>query len=423
MPSSQSMLAVWECQQEGNSLGRSAIIIGAGVIGVTSAYALARRGWQVTIVDRSSGPAMEASRANGAQLSYCYTDALGSPAALASLPRFVFGGGGVSFRLPMSTDYACWLTQFALNCSAAKFRKNTLAVLDLAQHSRQAMAALRERHDLQFAHRVAGKIHLLYSEKDRARAEQMQALKSARGCEQHVLDRSELARLDPALAGNDALDSDVIGAISTPSEVVGDPYLFCRNLLSVLTSDYGVKTRFNCAASALEDGPDGARLTIAHGEKLTADLAVVAAATDSNRLLAPLGRAITVQPMKGYSFEMPLSRGSPDISVTDSKRRLVFTHLKDRMRVAGIAELGNGSNDIDPAKIGWLIDAARDCMPDAGDYAKAGKFWAGLRPVTPNSQPVISRASKAIAINTGHGALGWTLAMGSAERLAELVEN
>lgn len=399
-------------------MGRSAIIIGAGVVGVASAYALARRGWEVTIVDRQCGPAMETSHSNGAQLSYCYTDALGHPALLASLPSLMAGNGGVSFRFPGNRHYAVWLAKFALNCTARKFRQNTIAVLDLASASRRAMDALCDRHDLQFSHRIAGKIHLLYSDKDRRQAEAIRKWKKTSGCEQSILERAELAQLDPALAGLDPL---VTGAISTPAEVVGDPLLFSRSLLSIMAGEHNVMPRFNTAVKAIKEVENGCMVSLADGDVLTADLAIVASATDSNRLLAPLGYRVPVQPMKGYSFEMPLTDGSPRISVTDGKRRLVFTNLGDRMRVAGIAELGNASREIDPDRSQWLVNAARECLPDGGNYAEAAEFWTGLRPVTPSSQPIIRRASKAIAINTGHGALGWTLAMGSGERLADLL--
>ena len=370
------------------------------------------------MVDRASGPAMETSHANGAQLSYCYTDALGSPATIAALPQLFAGQGGVSFRLSGRLDYLCWLTRFALNCTAAKFRENTLAVFDLAKQSRRAMDDLCKRHTLCFDHRIAGKVHLLYSRNDHKQAESLRAIKRDAGCEQFILDRKELAQLDPALT---SLDEHVTGAISTPSEIVADPFLFSRELLNILISDYPVGVRFGREVSHVDDVNGRAEVALDNGEVLTADVAIVAAATDSNRLLRRHGCAVPVQPMKGYSFEMPLGEASPHISVTDGKRRLVMTRLGDRIRVAGIAELGNGSRSIDPDRVEWLIKSARECLPSAGDYNNAGKFWTGLRPATPNSQPVIRRASKTLAINTGHGALGWTLAMGSGERLADIL--
>ncbi|MFU7529620.1 FAD-dependent oxidoreductase [Qipengyuania sp. ASV99] len=399
-------------------MARTAIIVGAGVIGVCSAYALASRGWNVTLIDRESGPAMGTSHANGAQLSYCFTDALGRPEVLGALPRFLWGQGGVTFGVSLRPDYLAWLAQFARNCSAARFRENTLAVLALAAQSRAAMESLCAHHDLQFGHRVAGKIHLLYSAKDIETAEKLRAIKHRAGCEQQLVPRADFTALDPALGG---LDRDVVAAISTPSELVGDPLLFSRALLEVLIAEYGVKTHFDADVAAIGGDGGQASASLASGEQLNSDLVVVASGIDSNRLLAPLGEAAPIQPMKGYSFEMPLTPGSPALSVTDARRRLVFTNLGDRMRVAGVAELGNWTRTIDAERIAWLIDAARECLPEGGDYTEAGKFWTGLRPTSPHSQPIIRRASRTLAINTGHGALGWTLAMGSGERLADLL--
>ena len=399
-------------------MARTAICIGAGVIGMCSAYALARRGWRVTLVDGEGGPAMGTSRANGAQLSYCYTDAVGNPAVLKSLPSLLLGNGGVTFGLSLRPRYLAWLAQFARNCSARRFRENTLAVLALAAESRRAMDALCERHELDFAHRVAGKVHLLYSDKDWAYAENLRALKLQAGCVQTIIPRSEFTALDPAL---DGLDCDVTGAISTPSEVVGDPLLFCRALLDTLVAEYGVTARFNAKAATIDERRGQGRVVLSSGEELTADHIVAATGIGSARLLKAVGERVAVEPMKGYSFEMPPLPGSPRISVTDAKRRLVITNLGDRMRVAGIAELGNAARSIDADRINWLITAAKECLPGGGDFDKATGFWSGLRPSTPNSQPIIRKASETLSINTGHGALGWTLAMGSGERLADLV--
>lgn len=399
---------------------RTAIIIGAGVIGVASAYALSRQGWRVTLVDAADGPAMGASHANGAQLSYCYTDALGSPDTLASLPRLIAGTGGVSIRLSARPDYLFWLAQFARNCTIQRFRANTLAVLRLAGRSRLAMEQLCDRYSLDFGQRQAGKVNLIFSAKERAKAERVMALKRQTSCHQELLDRDDLEHLDPGLK---ALDAGVIGAVSTPSEVVADPFRFCHALLDVLTKEYALETRFSTAVTSIEDGAGYALAVLDGGEKIEADMAIVACGHGSNLLLKPLGNRVPIQPMKGYSFDMPLTDTSPEISVTDGSRRLVFSNLGDRMRVAGIAELGNASRDVDPAQIEWLIQAARDCLPNGGDYSRADRFWAGLRPATPNSQPIIRRVAKSLAINTGHGSLGWTLAMGSGEMLAELLRD
>ena len=228
-------------------MGKSAIVIGAGVIGVASAYALARRGWQVSLLDKEPRPAMGTSHANGAQLSYCFTDALGSPATLAALPRLLSGRGGVSIRPGVSADYLRWLASFARNCTAARFRENTLGVLKLALESRAAMDALCERHAVEFAHANADKVQLLYTDADRRRAEASMALKAGMGCEQSIVDRDGFAQIDPALPG---IDDAVTAVIYTRSEKVGDARKFCENMLPILVKEYGVTVMLGMIATA-----------------------------------------------------------------------------------------------------------------------------------------------------------------------------
>ena len=399
-------------------MGKSAIIIGAGVIGVASAYALARRGWQVTLLDRAAKPAMGTSHANGAQLSYCFTDALGSPATVAALPRLLSGRGGVSIRPGFSPDYLGWLASFARNCTSTRFRENTQAVLRLALESRAAMDALCERHSIDFAHARADKVQLLYTATDRKRAETSIDIKAELGCEQTIVERHEFAQIDPALTG---IDDEANAAIFTRSEMVGDARRFCENMMPVLTDRYGVSVRMGRDVERIEHTLSGARVSMTDEEELEADLAVICSGCGSNRLLSPLGLNIPVQPMKGYSFDAPLLPSSPKVSVTDARRRLVMTNLGDRLHVAGLAELGNRSPAPEPDRVEALRKAAISCMPEAGDFERTSGHWAGLRPTTPRSHPIISRPRQGLAINTGHGALGWTLAMGSGERLAALV--
>ncbi len=397
---------------------RTAIVIGAGVVGMATAYALARRGWRVALVDGEAEPAQGASKANGAQLSYCYTDALASPRILATLPSILLGRSGVRVRAGIAPGYLAWLAAFVANCTQARFRKNTAAALELAGESRAALEELLRAHDLSFGHRVAGKLHLYYADAEFAQAKKALALKRAAGCEQELVAADDLSGLSPAFSH---LPETPIGAILTRSEAVGDPRLFCHAMLELLRERYAAQARFGVHVEAVSTGPGPALVRCASGEALWADLAVVCAGIDSNRLLAPLAHAVPLQPMKGYSFEMPLAQHSPEVSVTDNRRRIVFTNLGDRMRVAGLAEVGNGSRDVEPRQIETLIATAQLSLPLAGDYDRATAFWAGLRPMTPDSRPVIAHPEPSLAINTGHGTLGWTMAMGSGERLARLV--
>lgn len=399
---------------------RSALVIGAGVVGMATCYALSRRGWSVTLLDAGSAPASGASHANGAQLSYCYTDALASPAVLRSIPTMLEGKGGLQLSPSLDPGFSPWLVRFLRNCTAKRFRENTRAALELARESREAMEALLAGHQVEFGHRVAGKRHLYFSQAEFEIAQRSLELKQEFACGQQVHSAQETRAADSALQ---SCGDGLVGSILTPSEEVGDPLRFAKSLLKLLVAEYRMAARFEVNVERLDCDATGARVILQSGEVLEADLAVVCGGSSSNQLLRPLGAAQPILPMKGYSFEMPLVETSSECSITDTKRRIVFTNLGDRMRVAGLADLGNADTFIDPAKIAFLIAAARESLPAAGDYSRAGSFWAGLRPMSPNSLPVIAHPRIALALNVGHGMLGWTMAMGSGERLAKLVSN
>jgi len=399
---------------------RSAIVIGAGVVGMATCYALSRRGWMVTLLDAANAPAAGASHANGAQLSYCYTDALASPAVLRSIPAMLAGKGGLQLSPSMDPGFASWLMRFMRNCTAKRFRQNTRAALQLAHESRDAMEALLAKHNVKFGHRIAGKRHLYFSQEEFENAQQSIKLKQDFACEQQIHSAQETLAAEPSLQSS---GEDIAGSILTPTEAVGDPLLFSKSLLRLLLAEYCMTVRFEANVERIDCYDTGAQTTLQSGEILDSDLVVVCGGSSSNRLLRPLGAAQPILPMKGYSFEMPLSPTSPHCSITDTKRRIVFTNLGDRMRVAGLADLGNADTSIDPEKIEFLISDAQQSLAGAGDYSRAGQFWAGLRPMSPNSLPVIAQPRAALAINVGHGMLGWTMAMGSGERLARLVSS
>lgn len=398
---------------------KSAIVIGAGVVGVATAYALARRGVRATLIDRHAGPGFGTSFANGAQLSYVYTDALASPRLLRDIPRLALGLDP-AFRLRLSLDpaFLSWIAQFLRNCTAARFRANTLAALQLGLDSRAAMDALLERHDLSFNHDVKGKMQVYRTPAAFEAACRVMSLKQAKGVAQTALAPHEAAGIEPALAAD---VEHMAGVIYTPGEAVGDAYRFAQSLHQVLSVEYGVASRFGFHVERIMAGRDGAQVVARTGETLSADMAVVCTGPEAARLLAPHGVRAPVWPMKGYSFTAPAGANPPQVSITDTSRRLVFTRLGDRIRVAGFAELGARCADVPMRRMNDLIEAARSALPDAADYDRIENHWAGLRPMTPDSLPRIGQPHPALAYNVGHGMLGWTMAMGTAERLAQRV--
>ncbi|MEO1044070.1 MAG: FAD-dependent oxidoreductase [Pseudomonadota bacterium] len=402
-----------------HSKNQRVIIVGAGVIGMATAYALARKGRQIEVIDSEDGPGQGASFANGAQLSYNYTDALASAAIWRNFPKLLLRRED-AFRLHLrpTFEHVHWLLKFLGESNDRRFLDNTGEVLKLAAESKQAMEALAHEHDLEFGLQTAGKIHLHYSEAGFDRARSLIALKKKYGGAQKVLPPDEAISLEPAL---EYQRDHLAGAIYSPEDAVGDARKFCAGMMALLQNEYGVEFRLGERVRSLhlDNGP--ARLTLCSGEERQAAMIAICAGHASSALLHKHGIRLPIQPMKGYSFDIRSGNQSPKISITDSKRRIVFTNMGDRVRIAGLADLGDASHDVDPDRMQCLVQSAKMSLPDAGDYETADNFWAGHRPMTPNSQPIISRPRQNLAINAGHGMLGWTLAMGAANRLAALV--
>lgn len=394
------------------------LVLGAGVVGTATAYALARRGHAVTLVDRNPGPAQGASLANGAQLSYAYADALASPKLLASLPGLIAGNDPL-FKVHLSARPAFLRWGMAFVAAAASQAQATLATLRLAVESQAAMATLLEQHDLAFDHAVAGKMHLYFSTEALDAALPNVALKQANGINQSLLTPARAIAIEPLLAHIPGL----AGVVHSPDDAVGDPHLFARELVALTTREHGLTTRFDTEIARLDIADGRAAALTTNGESLAADTIVVTAGPQAAALLKLAGHHAPILPMKGYSITAPRGNNAPRASLTDTSRKIVIAPLGDRIRIAGIAEIGAGSTEIDPRRIDALVAAAREAFPGAANYDAIDYQWAGLRPMTPDSVPIIARPHPRLVLNIGHGMLGWTLAMGSAERVAALLQD
>ena len=393
-------------------------VLGAGVVGMCTAYALARRGHRVLLVDREAGPARRASFANGAQLSYAYSDALGSPGLLRKLPSLVLGSDPLfRVRFSLDPDFLRWGLRFLQSCSASAYEAGTLETLSLALESRLALHALLQRHSIAFGHAVPGKMHLYYDKSALSEAATMVALKRKHGAMQDVLSAREARALEPALHGAHGLE----GVVFSPDDEVGDPYLFCQGLMNVLRDQYQVQTLFETEVVDANPSADGVVVSDSRGNTILARNVVVALGTGSNPMLRKLGLRAQIQPLKGYSFTAAKGPAAPQVSITDTARKLVFCNLTGKIRVAGGAELGNRDQRPDPAWLARLFAAARASLPDAVDFNKMESSWSELRPMSATSVPMVRKMAPWLVLNIGHGMLGWTLAMGAAERAARLV--
>src|SRR5690606_8187595 len=269
-------------------------VVGAVVVGVATAYAAARRGLSVRIVDRASAPAQGASFANGAQLSYAYTEAMAAPSLWGKMPAVMLGRDpSLRLQWALDTDFFRWGLAFLRNTGAAHFQSNTLEVLRLAMESRSAMAALLDRHPLQFDHHAPGKMHLYHDARAFASARAMVDVKRARGVEQHILSPAEAIAIEPALATATGL----AGVIHSPTEEVGDSHRVCVELLTVLREQYAVQAAFDLDVAHIEETPQGVLLTAQDGRQLASRSLVVCAGVQAVSLARQLGVYLPLMPM------------------------------------------------------------------------------------------------------------------------------
>lgn len=393
-------------------------VIGAGVVGMATAYAFARRGLNVALIEQDNAPALRTSFANGAQLSYAYTDAMASPALWGQLPGML-SGRDPAFRARPSLDPHFWLwgLRFLSNATESRLQHNTLNTLKLALESQTAMQDLLAKHPINFQHVVAGKLHVYYNAASLPKARTMIDLKQPYGIHQQLVDAEAAIAIEPALAGA----RDIAGAVYSPDEEAGDPWAFSVQLLDVLQQHYGVQPYFGFKLIHMRRQGPLWHLTASTGKSIRAKQMVICAGIESHALLRKLGISSPLMAVKGYSFTAPCGAAAPQVSITDTARKLVFCRLGDKIRVAGLADLNHWSSTADPDRLAHLIAMARASLPEAANYDAIESTWTGLRPVTPYSSPMIRLAGEGLVLNIGHGMLGWTLAMGSGERAAKLL--
>ncbi|MGB3815139.1 MAG: FAD-dependent oxidoreductase [Shinella sp.] len=397
-------------------------VIGAGVVGVSSAYMLARAGHRVTLIDAEAEPGRGASAGNAAQLSWAYGDAMASPALLKHLPSILLKRDP-AFRVHMrlDPDFLLWGLRFLANASARRWWSNTRDILMLAEESRQEMASLLAETDIAFHYRVAGKLHLYPDARSFAAARSTVEGKREMAIDQRMLSRPEAEAVEPALK---AYQGEIAGAVYTPHDALGDASAFCRQLGDFVVRRYAVTAAFGARVVGFEHrGGRLAAVRFADRDPLAVNAAVVTAGPLIRTLAASLPEAREVQPVAGYSLTVPWQEGAPCVSLTDVKRKLAFAAIGDRFRVAGLADIAVPGSGFLQDRFSVLREAASAVLPGCFDQPEWEQRWSGERPMTPSSRPIIARSRqiRGVYVNAGHGMLGWTLALGSARRLAQML--
>ena len=408
-------------------------VLGAGVIGMSTAWWLARDGHDVVVVDRNDGVALETSYANGAQLSYSYVAPLAGPGVLPKIPPWLLRRDSpLRFYPQLDPDQWRWLMRFVLACNRRTSEHTTRRLLALSFYSRRLMQAFVAQETIEFGHARNGKL-VVHSDADGfAQARDLVAYQRSLGCEQEALDRDACVALEPdAFArGVSGLGARLAGGILTQSEEVGDCYRFCVGLERLLSRD-GSKVRFALGTQVQRLVAERNRAVAVETSSgpIDADAFVVAAGSASGRLVKPIGLDLPVYPLKGYSLTLPVTGPVPSVSVTDFKRKVVYAPLEGEggrsLRVAGMADIAGWSQAPDPSRLRQLVAEARAAFPDAADYSvplERMAPWCGLRPATPLGSPILGATPVAnLFLNVGHGALGWTLALASARIVADAI--
>ncbi|WP_137046374.1 FAD-dependent oxidoreductase [Pseudolabrys sp. FHR47] len=387
-------------------------VLGAGVVGLTTAWWLTEAGHEVVLIDRAAGPAAGASGANGAQLSYRYVAPMASPKMLMQLPGLLLPGEN-AIRMSLDLELVGWGLRFLKACTSAEVARTTAAQLALAELSRLELERLLGKVPIDFGLRTAGKLVIFRSASDFA------AARPGPSDPARVLTPAECLALEPGLALN---ESDFVGGVYTESEQVGDCAAFCEQLFAKLKESNRVEVRMNTAIG--RPVVQRQRMTgveTDHGV-IEADQFVLSLGSGARAFAKSCGFNLPVYPVKGHSITVADDGQSPlTHSVTDYSRKIVYAPLPGATRIAGFADFQGYDATPSEARIAQLKEAAADTF-DIDCFCDA-EPWAGLRPMTPDSRAVIGPSPLAgLFLNTGQGMLGWTLACGSARLTADLID-
>jgi D-amino-acid dehydrogenase len=395
-------------------------VLGAGVVGVTTAYYLARAGHEVTVLDRQPGPALETSFANAGEVSPGYA----SPWAAPGIPRkairwLLMRHAPLILRPAIDAEMLSWLFAMLRNCTAARYTLNKGRMVRLAEYSRDQLELLRQATGIAYDERMQGTLQLFREQKQLDSVGKDIKVLQAGGVPFEVLDRAGCIAAEPGLAH--AAD-DFVGGLRLPHDETGDCFKF-TNALAKMAAELGADFRFGIDIHGLEaEGRRIAGVRTATGQ-VVADAYVVALGSHSPGLVRPIGLSLPVYPVKGYSITASIAdeARAPVSTLLDETYKVAITRLGDRIRVGGMAEISGYNNDLPQRRRDTLVRSVGSLFPGAGDL-KGASYWSGLRPMTPDSTPVIGATNlDNLWLNTGHGTLGWTMACGSARVLADMI--
>ena len=398
-----------------------AIVLGSGVIGTAAAWYLARDGHEVTVLERHEAPGLETSYANAGLVAPGHSYAWASPAAPRILAKsLVTADQALKLRPRLDPRMWSWLWQFLLQCTDERARANTARKLRLCRYSTDLLTELVGETGVRYDGLARGNLYVYRSDRSFEAGVRRTQLLRDEGLELEVLDREGLCAREPAL---EPVKEILAGGMYSPTDQSGDARMFSRNLARTCADAHGVRFRFGVTVEGLE--ADGGRISGVRTSDgtLRADVYVLALGFMSPFVSETVGLKLPIYPVKGYSVTIPRgpSNLSPQMGVCDEDRLVVTCPMGDRLRIASTAEFGGYDKNHRPSDFRAMFGAARDLFPTAGNYDEP-EYWAGLRPMTPSTVPILGRARyENLYLNTGHGHIGWTMACGSAKVTADLI--
>ncbi|MFZ4833711.1 D-amino acid dehydrogenase [Rouxiella sp. Mn2063] len=395
------------------------VILGSGVVGVASAWYLAKAGHQVTVIDRQSGPAEETSAGNAGQISPGYAAPWAAPGVPLKAIKWMFQRHApLAIRLDGSSFQLKWMWQMLRNCDMRHYQTNKSRMVRLSEYSRDCLKALRDDTGIQYEGRQGGTLQLFRTEQQFESATKDIAVLEEAGVPYQLLEAEQLGSVEPALA---KVAHKLTGGLRLPNDETGDCQLFTRQLME-MARQAGVTFEYNKTVDRLlvENGQISA---VQCGDELVkADAYVVAFGSYSTALLQDIV-SIPVYPLKGYSLTIPITdeASAPFSTILDETYKIAITRFDQRIRVGGMAEIVGFNTKLAQARRETLEMVVRDLYPHGGRIEDA-KFWTGLRPMTPDGTPIVGKTPiRNLYLNTGHGTLGWTMACGSGQLLADII--
>lgn len=396
------------------------VILGAGVIGTASAYYLAKAGHEVTVLERQLASGLETSYANAGEVSPGYSSPWAGPGVpLKAIKWLMMRHSPLAIRPSLDPQMWRWVTQMLMNCTTKRYELNKGRMLRMAEYSRDVLQQLRSDTGIHYDERTQGTLQLFRNQKQLdASATDIEVLQRY-GVPYELLDKAACLKVEPALA---QVQHKFVGALRLPGDETGDCFKFTQNLAK-LAEELGVKFQYGVSIQRLlTDGDKMVGVQTSAG-MVTADTFVLALGSYSPILLRDLGVKIPVYPIKGYSITVPITDAScaPESTVMDETYKVAITRLGDRIRVGGTAEITGYNLDLRADRRATLEHSVTDLFPNGGDVARA-EFWTGLRPMTPDGTPIVGPTPfRNLFLNTGHGTLGWTMACGSGQFIADVV--